>query len=188
MATVTGLTAARMQEIIDETIFDGAVVGGHLILTRHDGSTVDLGQVQGEQGVAGPVGPSGPAGAVGPAGPAGPQGVAGPVGPAPSFAGYEEPYFDFGNVNGLVTIDLNLYNNWRLVPVGAVTLAFANLPAAGVMQSVSLLIANSTYSITWPGGTKFAGGVAPVLNGETWLAAVARSTGVTVGVAWDGVA
>lgn len=45
MATVTGLTAARMQEIIDATIVDADIIGGHLILTKDDGSTYDAGAV-----------------------------------------------------------------------------------------------------------------------------------------------
>lgn len=45
MATVTGLTAERMQEIIDATIVDADVVGTHLILTKEDGSTIDAGVV-----------------------------------------------------------------------------------------------------------------------------------------------
>lgn len=61
MATITGLTADRMKSIEDATVVDADVVGGHLILTRHDGSTVDTGPVTGPQG---PVGPQGPAGAI----------------------------------------------------------------------------------------------------------------------------
>jgi len=45
MATITGLTAARMQEIIDKTIVDADIVGQHLILTLEDGSTIDAGAV-----------------------------------------------------------------------------------------------------------------------------------------------
>lgn len=59
MATVTGLTAARMLEIEGESIVDGEVIAGHLILTKHDGTTVDAGSVIGP---AGPTGPGGPAG------------------------------------------------------------------------------------------------------------------------------
>lgn len=188
MATVTGYTAAKMQEIVDATIVDGSVVAGHLILIRSDASELDLGQVQGEQGIPGPVGPAGPAGAVGPAGPQGIQGIQGPVGPMPSFAGYEEVMFDFGNVGANATLNFDQYNTWRLVPTTALTIAFANLPAAGSIQSGTLIVANSTFPITWPAGTKFPGGTPPVLNGETYLAMVARSTGVIVGVAWDGIA
>lgn len=47
MATVTGLTAERMQEIVDESIESGAVVAGRLILTRHNATTVDAGYVIG---------------------------------------------------------------------------------------------------------------------------------------------
>jgi hypothetical protein len=46
MATVTGLTAERMLEIEAESIVDGIVNGlGHLILTRHDGTTIDAGYI-----------------------------------------------------------------------------------------------------------------------------------------------
>lgn len=58
MATITGLTAARMLEIEGESIVDGEVVAGNLILTKHDGTTIDAGSVIGPQGDAGPVGPS----------------------------------------------------------------------------------------------------------------------------------
>jgi microcystin-dependent protein len=63
MGIITGLTAARMQAIIDSSIISGAVNGlGHLILTKSGGGTVDAG------GVAGPAGATGAAGATGPAG------------------------------------------------------------------------------------------------------------------------
>lgn len=51
MATVTGLTAERMQEIIDATIVDADVVGDNLILTKDDGSTIDAGNVRGDAGI-----------------------------------------------------------------------------------------------------------------------------------------
>jgi len=56
MATVTGLTAERMQEIIDATITDADIVAGHLILTLHDGSTIDAGPVTPGKGSAFPAG------------------------------------------------------------------------------------------------------------------------------------
>jgi microcystin-dependent protein len=59
MATVTSLTAARMLDIEGASIVDGEVVGGNLILTKHDGTTVDAGPVQGPAGATGPAGPSG---------------------------------------------------------------------------------------------------------------------------------
>lgn len=45
MGTATGLTAERMQEIIDATIVDADIIGGSLILTKSDGSTIDAGSV-----------------------------------------------------------------------------------------------------------------------------------------------
>lgn len=56
MAVVTGMTAARMQEIEAASVVDGDVVGGHLILQKHDGTEIDAGSV------VGPPGPQGPAG------------------------------------------------------------------------------------------------------------------------------
>lgn len=59
MATVTGLTADRMLEIEAASVVDGKVVSGDLILTKHDGTTIDAGSV------IGPPGPQGPQGLVG---------------------------------------------------------------------------------------------------------------------------
>lgn len=59
MATVTGLTAARMLAIEAASVVDGDVVGNDLILTRHDGTPINAGPV---------VGPIGPQGAQGPPG------------------------------------------------------------------------------------------------------------------------
>lgn len=53
MATINGLTAERMQEIIDKTIVDADVVGDNLILTLHDDTTIDAGNVRGEPGEPG---------------------------------------------------------------------------------------------------------------------------------------
>jgi microcystin-dependent protein len=59
MATVTGLTAERMIEIEDASIVDADIIGGHLILTKHDGTTTDAGSVVGPTGPAGPTGSGG---------------------------------------------------------------------------------------------------------------------------------
>ena len=59
MATVTGLTAARMQEIEEASVVGGTITGGHLILETQGGDTIDAGSVVGP---AGPTGPTGPAG------------------------------------------------------------------------------------------------------------------------------
>jgi hypothetical protein len=56
MATVTGMTAAAMQAILDGTVESAAVVGNDLILTLHDGTPVNAGNVRGDQGIPGPPG------------------------------------------------------------------------------------------------------------------------------------
>jgi WD40 repeat protein len=47
MATVTGLTAERMEEIDGQSITNGEVVGNNLILKRRNNQTVDAGNVRG---------------------------------------------------------------------------------------------------------------------------------------------
>lgn len=59
MATVTGLTAARMLAIEGASIVDGEIVSGDLILTKHDGSDINAGSVAGPEGPTGPAGPAG---------------------------------------------------------------------------------------------------------------------------------
>lgn len=86
MATVTGFTAEKMQDIEDSVVVDGDVVGDDLILRRHDGTEINAGNVRGPAGVqgpsGGPVGPAGPKGDAGAPGPQGPQGVPGSLTPA----------------------------------------------------------------------------------------------------------
>lgn len=161
MATVTGLTAARMLELADENIVGGEVVGGVLVLTTRGGDDISAGSV---------VGPTGP------------------TGPAASFAGYTEPLLDLGNVSGAINIDFDASNAFKITPTGAVVITFTNLPAAGDLNPGTLIVANSTYAITYPVATKFPDGEPPILSGETWISMVAQSTHVTLGKAWGGVA
>lgn len=56
MATVTGFTAERMQEIEAACIVDGDVVGDDLILKRFDDGEINAGSVRGPQGIQGPIG------------------------------------------------------------------------------------------------------------------------------------
>lgn len=59
MATVDGLTKARMLAIEAASVVSGIVNGaGHLILAKHDLSTIDAGSVIGPQGIQGPPGPT----------------------------------------------------------------------------------------------------------------------------------
>lgn len=56
MATVTSLTADRMLAIEAGSVVDGDVIGGNLILTKHDGSQINAGSVTGPKGDPGPIG------------------------------------------------------------------------------------------------------------------------------------
>ena len=58
MTTITGFTSTRMLAIENNTVVSGSVTGDNLILTKHDGTTVNAGDVRG------PVGPQGPEGEV----------------------------------------------------------------------------------------------------------------------------
>lgn len=53
MATVTGLTAARMLEIEAQSVVSGVVEDDDLILVRYDGSTITAGNVRGPAGEGG---------------------------------------------------------------------------------------------------------------------------------------
>src|SRR4051794_15593683 len=59
MATITGLTAARMIEIEGASVVEGEIVNGDLILVKHDGTLINCGPVQGPAGPTGPQGPQG---------------------------------------------------------------------------------------------------------------------------------
>lgn len=60
MSTVTGLTSAGMQAIVNGTVTSAFVNGsGHLILVKHDSTQVDAGFVAGPQGPAGANGTNG---------------------------------------------------------------------------------------------------------------------------------
>jgi hypothetical protein len=54
MASVTGYTAAKMEELANANIVDGEIVGDDLILTRRDLSQINAGNVRGPQGETGP--------------------------------------------------------------------------------------------------------------------------------------
>lgn len=52
MATINGYTAERMQEIEDSSIVDADIVGDDLVLTKFDGSTLNVGNVRGAPGIS----------------------------------------------------------------------------------------------------------------------------------------
>jgi hypothetical protein len=54
MASVTGYTAAKMEELADANIVDGEVVGDDLILTRRNLTQINAGNVRGATGPTGP--------------------------------------------------------------------------------------------------------------------------------------
>lgn len=55
MATVSSFTAERMKAIEDNAIVDGSIVGDNLVLTKHNGETVDAGNVRGPSGPPGDI-------------------------------------------------------------------------------------------------------------------------------------
>src|SRR5687768_9116795 len=57
MATVTGYTAAHMDEIANTCIINGAVdLSGNLDLITRDGTHIAAGNIKGPQGIQGPAG------------------------------------------------------------------------------------------------------------------------------------
>lgn len=55
MATVTGLTAARMQQIIDAQMATADIVGNDLIITTNDGHAINAGHARGAAGAPGSI-------------------------------------------------------------------------------------------------------------------------------------
>ncbi|MCA1781912.1 MAG: hypothetical protein ABR616_19195 [Dermatophilaceae bacterium] len=72
---------------------------------------------------------------------------------------------------------------------GALTVYWSLIPSAtSFLIPVTLILDSTVTSVTWPSGTKFVGGAAPELDGETWISIVGYRGFVYVGVAWAGVA
>lgn len=69
MAVVQSYTKAHMDEILNGTIADAEIVGGHLVFTTVGEDEIDVGNVVGPTGAAGTNGTNGATGATGPAGP-----------------------------------------------------------------------------------------------------------------------
>lgn len=101
--------------------------------------------------------------------------------------GYLEPVDPLGT-SGTITLDLSTHSVFEIDPTGAVDFAFSGLPSAGDTRSATIIIRNDSHAITWPSGTRFAGGDAPELDGETWLVVVAVGSQVTVLVSAAAVA
>jgi|AntAceMinimDraft_16_1070373.scaffolds.fasta_scaffold79287_2 hypothetical protein len=71
---------------------------------------------------------------------------------------------NLGNVTGVISINLNLGTLILATLTGTVTLSFTGLPIESRETAFSLRFTN-VQSITFPVGTKFAGGTAPSIIG-----------------------
>lgn len=88
---------------------------------------------------------------------------------------------------GVVSLDFAHASAWDISPSGPVTIAPTNLPPAGSIAHGVLTVYGDIHPLTWPSGTRFPGGAAPTLSGETYIEIVARSTGLVVGVKWSDI-
>lgn len=147
MTTVTGLTAERMLAIEAASVVDGDVVGNNLILTKHDGSTTDAGNVRGPQGAAGPAGAPGAAGIGG--------SIPGeikmwPGGALPAFATYGKWVWADGGVYAAATYPLaagNIAAAWR-------TFSGASDPGAGNFRVPDMRGVTPVGMDAMPGGAR----------------------------------
>ena len=74
-----------------------------------------------------------------------------------------------GDISGATTIDLSNGAYVEANLTGDVTLSFSGSPDSGVKSFVlRFTTADTSYTITWPDGTKFAGGTAPVILGSEY--------------------
>lgn len=77
-----------------------------------------------------------------------------------------------GSVSGTVNLDCSAANGFSFTTTAATTLNPQNLPSSGRAQVVLLKITNGgAVTITYPAGSKYAGGTAPKLtsSGTDWL-------------------
>lgn len=201
MATVTGYSAERVQEIEDSSIVDGEIVGDNLILTRFDGGQINAGNVRGPQGTTGSQGPPGPvpdADEVGftPAGNLAATNVQAALeeldteklsATAPKLKAYSEEEVA-NNVSGAIVVNYALANVHSLTLTDNVTdVAVTNAPASGDAGSITLILkqdATGGRTIAFGSEFKWPGGVAPVLS--TGANAIDMVTAVTTdgGTTW----
>jgi hypothetical protein len=66
--------------------------------------------------------------------------------------------------SGTVTLNYSLGDFFKVTASGNISIALSNL-VSGKVCSLTLLCVNfGAYTITWPSGTKWAGGIAPALT------------------------
>jgi len=75
---------------------------------------------------------------------------------------------DLGSISGANEIDLSNGTFVTATLTGAIQLAFTGLPTAGYVKDFVLLFTN-IETITFPAGTKFAGGVPPVVIASPYM-------------------
>ena len=87
---------------------------------------------------------------------------------------------NLGPISGTQTLNLQSAAQFIATITGNTTFAFSNPPASGVNQVVMLRLTNGgAHTLTWPSGTLFASGTAPVLS----------SSGIDLlGVLYDSIA
>lgn len=105
----------------------------------------------------------------------------------PKVQDYSLTHNALGNVSGSTTINLESGNYISATATGNVTWTFSNPPANPNAGGFILELANGgAYTMTWPGGTAWPGGVAPSLtaSGTDVLTFITDNAGTT----WRGVA
>lgn len=89
---------------------------------------------------------------------------------------------DKGNVSGAVTLDLQDCQFYTATITGPTTFSLINVPAGVVTSGFSLLLTNpGAFAITWPTGTKWAGGAPPAftVSGKDRVVFISDDTGAT---------
>jgi hypothetical protein len=70
-----------------------------------------------------------------------------------------------GSISGTNTLDLAAATEYTATIAGATTFSFTNEPGADEAQVVYLRLTNAgSTTISWPAGTRFAGGTAPTFT------------------------
>lgn len=128
MATVTGLTAARMLAIEANSVISGTIVGDNLILTKFNATTVNAGNVRGPTGATGPTAT-----------------LAGTYAARPAAS---------APLNGQIYFATDKMMSWECIAAAWVLIAvFApevtSLPTSPIDQQECIFVANATNGIKW---------------------------------------
>lgn len=106
-----------------------------------------------------------------------------------SLKDYAEKVNALGSITGSATVDVTLGNVVTATLTGSTTLSLSNPSPTANACSVTLILTQGgtgSYTITWPGAVKWAGGTAPTLTTTVGGVDIIMLVTVDAGTTWYG--